>query len=90
MKITEIFEQKSPSLSFEGFPPKTSDNFEEVMKNAAEIAKLSPSYMSVTYGAGGAVLTEEYARKIGADFYAGDAMAAVRCANLAFASDGSY
>ena len=33
---------------------------------------------------GGAVLTAEYAKKIGADYYAPDAMAAVRCANDAF------
>lgn len=62
MKITEIFEKRSPSLSFEVFPPKTSDSFEEVMKNAAEIAKLSPSYMSVTYGAGGG--TSDYTAEI--------------------------
>ena len=34
---------------------------------------------------GGAVLNEEYARRIGADFYAKDAMAAVRCADCVFA-----
>ena len=52
MKITEIISGDAPSLSFEVFPPKTSDKFESVM-GAAEIAKLKPSYMSVTYGAGG-------------------------------------
>ena len=53
MKITEIISGDAPSLSFEVFPPKTSDKFESVMGAAAEIAKLKPSYMSVTYGAGG-------------------------------------
>lgn len=53
MKITEIINGKRPSLSFEVFPPKTWDAYESV-KNATErIAELSPSYMSVTYGAGG-------------------------------------
>ncbi|MBQ7387443.1 MAG: methylenetetrahydrofolate reductase [Clostridia bacterium] len=53
MKISEIISAKKPSLSFEVFPPKTSDNFSSVMSACEEIAKLSPSYMSVTYGAGG-------------------------------------
>lgn len=53
MKITEIIGGKKPSLSFEVFPPKTNDKFESVLGAAVEIAKLKPSYMSVTYGAGG-------------------------------------
>ena len=53
MKITEIISEKKPSLSFEVFPPKTSDNFETVEAAALKIADLKPSYMSVTYGAGG-------------------------------------
>lgn len=53
MKITEIISGKKPSLSFEVFPPKTSDNFETVEAAALKIADLKPSYMSVTYGAGG-------------------------------------
>ncbi len=53
MKIIEIISADKPSLSFEVFPPKTSDNFDSVMSATLEIAKLNPSYMSVTYGAGG-------------------------------------
>ena len=53
MKITDIINASAPSLSFEVFPPKTSDKFESVRSAVNEIAKLSPSYMSVTYGAGG-------------------------------------
>lgn len=62
MKITEIISGDAPSLSFEVFPPKTSDKFESVMGAAAEIAKLKPSYMSVIYGAGGG--TSEYTTAI--------------------------
>jgi methylenetetrahydrofolate reductase (NADPH) len=40
-------------LSFEVFPPKTSDKYESVKSAIVEIAKLSPDYMSVTYGAAG-------------------------------------
>ena len=53
MKLTKIFESEKPHLSFEVFPPKTTTAFESVKKATEEIAKLSPSFMSVTYGAGG-------------------------------------
>jgi len=62
MKITDIISGSRPSLSFEVFPPKTTDKFEGVMKDAMEIAALSPSYMSVTYGAGGG--TSKYTAEI--------------------------
>lgn len=53
MKIIDIIEGSEPSLSFEVFPPKTDDNFDSVLTAASKIADLNPSYMSVTYGAGG-------------------------------------
>ena len=58
MKIIDIITADKPSLSFEVFPPKTSDTFESVKTATQEIALLKPSYMSVTYGAGGG--TSEY------------------------------
>ena len=53
MKLTKIFDSGKLSLSFEVFPPKTDTAFESVKSATEEIAKLSPSFMSVTYGAGG-------------------------------------
>ena len=53
MKLTEIINSDRLSLSFEVFPPKTGDAFESVKAATEKIAKLNPSYMSVTYGAGG-------------------------------------
>ncbi len=53
MKIIEIIKQEKLSLSFEVFPPKTETTFESVKMATEEIAKLKPSFMSVTYGAGG-------------------------------------
>jgi methylenetetrahydrofolate reductase (NADPH) len=53
MKITDIINSNKPSLSFEVFPPKTSDSYESVKAATEEIAMLNPSFMSVTYGAGG-------------------------------------
>ena len=53
MKLTEILYNERPSLSFEVFPPKTDSAFESVENAVREIALLKPSFMSVTYGAGG-------------------------------------
>ena len=62
MKIRDILEEGKLSLSFEVFPPKTDTAFESVRIATEEIAKLSPSFMSVTYGAGGG--TSRYTRDI--------------------------
>lgn len=62
MKIVDIINSNKPSLSYEVFPPKTSDNFASVMSATRQIAELAPSYMSVTYGAGGG--TSEYTAQI--------------------------
>ncbi len=53
MKIIDLITQDSLSLSFEVFPPKTEMTFDSVKTATEEIAKLQPSFMSVTYGAGG-------------------------------------
>ena len=53
MKISQLLQQHTPSLSFEVFPPKTETSFESVKVATEEIAKLRPAFMSVTYGAGG-------------------------------------
>ena len=53
MKLTEIFAKNRYSLSFEVFPPKTDDVYDSVKHATEEIARLSPAFMSVTYGAGG-------------------------------------
>ena len=53
MKLTEILNSEKLSLSFEVFPPKTDSSFNSVKVATEEIAMLRPSFMSVTYGAGG-------------------------------------
>jgi methylenetetrahydrofolate reductase (NADPH) len=58
MKIIDILKQDQVSLSFEVFPPKTETSFESVRNATEKIAALKPSFMSVTYGAGGG--TSEY------------------------------
>lgn len=53
MTISQIINGSKPSLSFEVFPPKNEAAYETVTAAALKIAELEPSYMSVTYGAGG-------------------------------------
>ena len=53
MKITQILKGDKPSLSFEVFPPKTTSAYDSVKAATEQIAGLRPSFMSVTYGAGG-------------------------------------
>ncbi|MBR5903395.1 MAG: methylenetetrahydrofolate reductase [Clostridia bacterium] len=62
MKISEILSSNVLHLSFEVFPPKTRSGFESVKAATEEIAKLRPSFMSVTYGAGGG--TSKYTLEI--------------------------
>lgn len=62
MRIIDILNNKKMSLSFEVFPPKNEMSFESVKTATEEIAKLNPSYMSVTYGAGGG--TSKYTLEI--------------------------
>ena len=45
--------QKKQTLSFEVFPPKKDGEFEAAYEVLNELAKLSPDFISVTYGAGG-------------------------------------
>ena len=42
-----------PTLSFEFFPPKNDEGERKLEKTISELAPLSPSFVSVTYGAGG-------------------------------------
>ena len=53
MKIKDRLTDGKVHISFEVFPPKTDAKFESVQNAVDEIAKLAPSFISVTYGAGG-------------------------------------
>ena len=48
----DMFERDS-SLSFEVFPPKKDDEFENCYKVLDSLAEINPDFISVTYGAGG-------------------------------------
>lgn len=53
MDLRNILGNEKVTLSFEVFPPKTNADFEKIRDAAYRVAALKPSFMSVTYGAGG-------------------------------------
>src|SRR5206468_5368786 len=53
MHIQDIFRQHRTTFSFEFFPPKTDAAWEELFANIARLQELQPTFVSVTYGAGG-------------------------------------
>ena len=70
MKIRELLKDNTRTLSFEFFPPKREGNIESLYRAIEELITLSPSFVSVTYGAGGSTRdkTVEIASKIKNDF----------------------
>ncbi len=66
MRIDEILTGTRPSLSVEFFPPKTDEGRATLFETVRELKPLDPSFVSVTYGAGGATRdgTVEIARAI--------------------------
>jgi methylenetetrahydrofolate reductase (NADPH) len=53
MRIADRFGRGAPVISFEFFPPKTDAGFDSLFRTIAELEALSPSFVSVTWGAGG-------------------------------------
>ncbi len=53
MHILDIFENHPTTFSFEFFPPKTDEASHDLFANIARLQPLQPSFVSVTYGAGG-------------------------------------
>jgi len=44
---------KTPTISFEFFPPKTAEGIDKLRETRKELAKFNPEFFSVTFGAGG-------------------------------------
>jgi methylenetetrahydrofolate reductase (NADH) len=53
MKIKELFDRGNPVFSFEFFPPKDEAGIASLMETVKNLQDLGPSFVSVTYGAGG-------------------------------------
>lgn len=52
-KVSDIFKDKKRTYTFEFFPPKTPAGLVKLYETIAELNKLGPDFVSVTYGAGG-------------------------------------
>jgi methylenetetrahydrofolate reductase (NADPH) len=53
VKIVQLLQKKEPIFSFEFFPPKTDEGEKKLFETLKNLQELSPSFVSVTYGAGG-------------------------------------
>ncbi len=53
MKIRDLFARGRPLFSFEFFPPKSDEGLAQLYRTIDELKSLMPSFVSVTYGAGG-------------------------------------
>jgi methylenetetrahydrofolate reductase (NADPH) len=53
MHIRELLGQGRPTFSFEFFPPKSEEAAKQLERTIADLRELEPSFVSVTYGAGG-------------------------------------
>lgn len=66
MHISDLLRQRRPSVSFEFFPPKGPKAASALFATIRELEELRPSFVSVTYGAGGSTrdLTHQLVLKI--------------------------
>ncbi|GFI30917.1 MAG: methylenetetrahydrofolate reductase [NAD(P)H] [Lachnospiraceae bacterium] len=55
MKISDLLQKKEVTISCELFPPKKGSELEKAHEIVREMAKVKPSFMSVTYGASGGI-----------------------------------
>src|SRR5690606_5132382 len=53
VRISQLYGRGDPVVSFEFFPPKTEAGYESLYRTIAELKRLGPGFVSVTWGAGG-------------------------------------
>ncbi|MBA3408336.1 MAG: methylenetetrahydrofolate reductase [NAD(P)H] [Solirubrobacterales bacterium] len=87
MRIDErIASDSEPSFSFEFFPPRTDEGERNLGRALAELSRLRPTFVSVTYGAGGSTTekrkTIDIVRHLKRD-YGMEAMAHFTCVGAA-------
>jgi len=60
MRVKDILNSTKISFSFEFFPPKTETSWKKLFDTISELILLKPSYVNVTYGAGGTTRDRTY------------------------------
>ncbi len=80
MRIRELISSGRPCFSFEFFPPKDDGGFDQLRETLGSLRELRPSFVSVTWGAGGSTRrqTVDLVTQIKED-YGIEAMAHVSC-----------
>jgi methylenetetrahydrofolate reductase (NADPH) len=65
-RVSDILKQPKKAFSFEFFPPKTEKGARQLLDSISSLIELHPSYVSVTYGAGGSTrqLTHDLVMRI--------------------------
>jgi methylenetetrahydrofolate reductase (NADPH) len=53
LKLSEVYGQGKPVISFELFPPKTDGGMESLFEHLKELVRCKPAFITCTYGAGG-------------------------------------
>ncbi len=53
MNLSEILQENKVHFSFEFFPPKTEESSRALLETISKLSPIQPSFVSVTYGAGG-------------------------------------
>ena len=48
MKISDMYKEKKPVISFEVFPPNSAHSIETIYETVHELAKFKPDFISVT------------------------------------------
>lgn len=61
MKITDLFKETERTFSFEFFPPRDEISAVDFGINVGQLLMLNPSFVSVTYGAGGSTQERTFA-----------------------------
>ena len=57
MRLDSVLHDQRPIFSFEFFPPKSDDGVRSLFETIAQLRELEPTFVSVTYGAGGSTRT---------------------------------
>src|SRR5438445_5249767 len=57
MRLDHVLQDRRPVFSFEFFPPKSDEGVRALFETIAHLRELEPTFVSVTYGAGGSTRT---------------------------------
>jgi methylenetetrahydrofolate reductase (NADPH) len=57
MRLDSVFNGRSPVFSFEFFPPRSDEAERSMFESISQLRELEPTFVSVTYGAGGSTRT---------------------------------